>query len=651
MAKTFPTLFSPARINTVTVKNRIVSTGHDTTLIHRGRVTDDLVAYQESRAAGGAGLIVTQVAGVHETARYTSHILMAVDDSVIEGYSKLTAACHRHGAKVFAQLFHPGREIMEGQDGTVPVAYAPSVSPSERFHTIPRALPLIMIEEIIEGYAQAAIRLSSAGADGVEIVASHGYLPAQFLSAAVNRRSDTYGGNEENRRRFLEEVIDRIRNATNADFPIGLRISGDEHDPEGMGAEVSLRTIEAVQHNIDYVSVVAGSSASLGGAAHIVPPMAMENAYVAPFAAIVKSKVSIPVMVTGRINQPQTAEEVVQSGQADFCGMTRSLICDPEMPNKAASDPENIRACIGCNQACIGHFHKGYPISCIQHPETGRELTYGRVTTTSSPKKVIVVGGGPAGLKAAAIAAERGHIVELFEAAPQLGGQALLAQLLPGRSEFGGIVTNLSHEAKRAGAKISTGITVDVNFLNQSKADAIIVATGAKPRWPQGAEIEDNTHVVDAWQVLKGDVNVGAAVLIADWKSDWIGLGLAQKLAEDGCRVRLAVNGLHAGETIPFYVRDIAAGKAQSLGVEIIPYSRLFGADGNTVYLQHTANQEPIVFEDIDTLVLSQGHEPEDGLVDQLSGYPGQVLMAGDCLAARTAEEAVLEGLKAGWAV
>lgn len=651
MSTSFTHLFSPSDIGSVTIKNRIVSTGHDTTLIHKGMVTEDLIAYQQARAAGGAGLIVTQVAGVHETARYTSHILMAVSDEVIEGYTKLTTACHKHGAKVFAQLFHPGREIMEGQDGTVPVAYAPSLSPSERFHTIPRALSIKMIAEIVQGYGQAAARLKSAGADGVEIVASHGYLPAQFLSASVNRREDAYGGNEESRRRFLEEVLASVRAATGPGFPIGLRISGDEHDPEAMGIETSLRTIEAVQETIDYVSVVAGSSASLGGATHIVPPMAMENAYVAPFAATVKSKVSIPVMVTGRINQPQIAEQVLSTAQADFCGMTRALICDPEMPNKANSEPDDIRACIGCNQACIGHFHKGYPISCIQHPETGRELTYGKPDKVNIPKRIIVIGGGPAGLKAAAVAAERGHVVELFEASSRLGGQALLAQLVPGRSEFGGIVTNLTHEAERAGAKLSTGVKVDRDFILQAKPDAVIVATGAKPRWPKGTEIDESVHVVDAWQVLKGEANIGSSVLIADWKSDWIGLGLAQKLAEDGCRVRLAVNGLHAGETIPFYVRDMAVGKVQSLGVEIIPYTRLYGADSNTVYLQHTANQEAIVFEDVDTLVLSQGHEPVDNLIEQLEGFVGEVLAAGDCLAARTAEEAVLEGLKAGWTV
>ena len=186
----FPHLFSPVTIGDVEICNRILSTGHDTTLPTDGRVNDALVAYHEARARGGVGLIVCQVTGVHETARYTSHLLMGVDDSCIPGFRKLADAVHAHGTKLFVQLFHPGREIMESSDGSAPVAYAPSVSPSERFHVIPRALTRAMIKEIIAGYAATAARVREAGADGVEIVASHGYLPAQFLNSRVNRRTD-----------------------------------------------------------------------------------------------------------------------------------------------------------------------------------------------------------------------------------------------------------------------------------------------------------------------------------------------------------------------------------------------------------------------------------------------------------------------------
>ena len=443
-----------------------------------------------------------------------------------------------------------------------------------------------------------------------------------------------------------------MRAAAGPDLVIGMRISGDEKDPQGLTEDLALDAIAALEDRLDYVNVIAGTSASLGGAAHIAPPMVVENAYVAPFAAAVKARVAIPVLVAGRINQPHDAEQVIASGQADMCGMTRAMICDPEMAGKAeAGRTDDIRACIGCNQACIGHFHKGYPISCIQHPETGRELTYGTLRPAAEKKSIMIVGGGPGGMKAAAVAAARGHSVILHEASGQLGGQALLAQLLPGRSEFGGIVTNLTREMELAGVDVRLSSEVDMNLIDTEAPDAIIVATGATPFMPPHLELGDDAHVVDAWGVLRDQVNVGASVVIADWRSDWIGMGLAQLLAENGCHVRLAVNGLHAGELMPWYVRDMAAAKLHELGVETIPYSRLYGADADTVYLQHTASEEAVLVEGVDTLVLSQGHGPVSALLDALEGHGAQVIGIGDCLAPRTAEEAVFEGLKAGWSV
>jgi NADPH-dependent 2,4-dienoyl-CoA reductase/sulfur reductase-like enzyme len=306
-------------------------------------------------------------------------------------------------------------------------------------------------------------------------------------------------------------------------------------------------------------------------------------------------------------------------------GMTRAMICDPEMAAKAESGRlDDIRACIGCNQACIGHFHKGYPISCIQHPETGRELVYGARGKTDKPKKVLVAGGGPAGMKAAAVLAERGHHVTLCEASSQLGGQALIAQLLPGRAEFGGIVTNLTREMELAGVEVRRNTTVDGDFITGFHPDAIVVATGARPRRPD-FEGRDTMHTVDAWQVLQGNANVGSSVVIADWRADWIGMGLAEKLARDGCRVRLCVNGLMAGELVPWYVRDHQIGELHKLGVEIIAYARLFGADSGTVYMQHTANGEAIVLEGADTLILAQGHESVGTLEDLLADWPGEL--------------------------
>lgn len=646
----FPHLFSAIRIAGAEIRNRILSTGHDTVMAHDGHVTERLIAYHEARAKGGAGLIITQVAGVHETARYTSHILMLTDDDAIAGFARLARAVQAHGCRIFGQLFHPGREIMETQDGTQAIAYAPSAVPNSRFHVMPAPLSRAMIGEIVDGYANAARRLKAAGYDGCEIVASHGYLPAQFLNPRTNLRQDEYGGSDENRRRFLTEVAQAIRASVGPEFAVGLRISGDEHDSAGLPPEAVLEHARALDGLgvLDFYNVVAGTSASLSGAIHIVPPMMIEAAYVAPFAAAMKHVVSRPVLVAGRINQPQIAEEVLKGQQADMCGMTRALISDPEMPNKAkAGDVDNIRACIGCNQACIGHFHKGYPISCIQYPETGRELTLAVKPPAPRPRRVMVAGGGPAGMKAACVAAARGHAVTLYEASPQLGGQALLAQLLPGRAEFGGIITNLEAEMARHGVQVVKGRPVTAQLVEREKPDAVIIATGARPRIPDVEGLE-TAHAVSAWAVLKGEVNVGASVVIADWRADWIGIGLAEKLARDGCRVRLCVEGLMAGETLPLYVRDSLAGRIHKLGVEVVPYARLFGADGRTVYFEHAASGEPMIFEDADTLVLSQGHERQAGLAEALEEMGVELHLIGDALTPRTAEEAVLEGLKAG---
>ena len=649
----YPNLFSAISIRGKRLKNRIMSTGHDTCLPTNDLVNDALVAYHEARARGGCGLIVLQVSGVHETARYTSHLLMANDDQCIEGYRRLADMCHSYDTRIFGQLFHPGREIMETAEGIQPVAYSASAVPSERFHQMPRAMSLELIQEVVKGYADAAGRMQEAGLDGVEIVASHGYLPAQFLSPRVNLREDKYG---HDKLLFLTEVLTAVRHKTGDDFIIGLRLSESEGDPSGIQSEEALQAALALEHQLDYISITTGTSNTLGGAIHIAPPMTTEHAYLAPASARFKQKLSIPVLVAGRINQPQAAEQIIASGQADMCGMTRALICDPSMPAKAEQgDHDSIRACIGCNQACIGHFHKGVPISCIQYPETGRELQYGKSrgkgkqTLAAKLKRVMVVGGGPAGMKAALTAAQRGHQVSLFEASPRLGGQALLAQLIPARAEFGGLVGNLEQELRSLDIDIHLKTPVDKGLAQREAPDVIILATGATPYWPE-FERNGSLQVFDAWQILQDHAKVGKNVVIADWRSDWIGMGLAEKLAVQGCNVTLAVNGLCAGEMLQSYVRDSVVGRLHSLGVKTVPYARLFGCDDDTVYMQHSITDATMTFEQVDTLALSLGHQRVDGLIEELKGI-APIYPIGDCLAPRTAEEAILDGLRVGFEI
>ncbi len=649
----FPNLFSPITLGSLTLRNRIASTGHETHLNEKGRIGDRMIAYHEARARGGAGLIVVEVALVHPSAVFVADPIRVDTDDCIPGYQQLAEAVKGHGSGLIAQLFHPGREMLASEDGTAPVSYSASATPNERFHVMPRSMTPEMIAELISSYGAAARRMQSAGLDGVEIVASHGYLPAQFLNGQVNRREDEYGGSLENRTRFIREIVTAIRAETGEGFAVGLRLSGDERSHEGLEPDEILDACEMIASDgtLDYVSVVAGSSATLAGSVHIAPPMYEGVGYTAPLGQAIRARTGLVTIVTGRINQPQEAERIIASGQADLCGMTRAMICDPEVGNKAREGRvDDIRACIGCNQACIGHFHDGYPISCIQNPVSGRELQLALPAMAVTKRRVMVVGGGPGGMKAAAVAAERGHEVVLFERNSRLGGQAKLAQLLPHRAEFGGIITNLTREMELAGVEIRTGVSVDKTEIVNYAPDALIIATGAAPRWPD-FEGRNDLHVADAWQVLQGQVEIGKSVLVADWRADWIGMGVAEFLAQNGHHVRLAVNGYMPGQTIQMYVRDAGIGRLHSLGVEALPYMRLFGADEDSVYLQHIMSNAAEICENVDTLVLCQGHVPQTGVEAIAIGLGLEHSLVGDCVAPRTAEEAVLEGLRSGMGV
>ena len=410
----FPHLFSPIQIGSVTVKNRILSSGHDTVMAEDGKIGDRLVAYHEARAEGGVGLIVAQVAGVHSDRQVLGEHLDGRHRRLHPRLPRASPdASMPHGTVLFGQLFHDGREMMESQDGSLSVALAPSAVPTERFHVMPRAMPVPLIEEIVAVLRFSRPAVQAAGLDGVEIVASHGYLPAQFLNPRVNVRDRPYGGSPENRLRFLREVIASVRDQVGRDFVVGIRISARRRPMTDSRSTSAGRPTRPGRGRRDRLR--QRRRRHVGHAYRLGPHRAADELRPGLRRADVRegqAVVSVPVMVAGRINQPQEGEQVLANGQADMVVMTRALICDPLMPAKAEQGlADEIRACIGCNQACIGHFHAGYPISCIQHPETGRERTYGIRRPASAAKDVMVVGGGVGGLKAAVVAAERGHRV------------------------------------------------------------------------------------------------------------------------------------------------------------------------------------------------------------------------------------------------
>lgn len=642
----FKHLFTPHEIRGLEIRNRIFSTAHQTILARDGSPSEDMAAYHEARARGGAGLIIMESSRPTDDEVSHFYYIDSSSDNCIPGYRMVAEAVHRHGTRVFGQINHGGR-ISYMQDGMQRVAHAPSMVPDHRFHCMPRVMSTDYVWYTIDCFAKAAGRMAEAGLDGVELTASHGMLIAQFLNPLTNFRDDAFGGSEDNRFRFISEMIRATRNMIGPEKIIGVRVSADELEPDGLDEAAWLQICHRLNNEaeLDYLNVTTGSMMGLVGSVHVVPPMTIDHAYLAPQAGAIKAGVRKSIFIAGRINQPQLAEQILEKGQADMCGMTRAMISDPDMPNKArAGRLDDIRACIGCNQACIGHYHMGVRISCIQNPVSGRERELYPLAKAEVPKNVLVVGGGPAGMKAAAIAGERGHKVTLCEKSGALGGQALLAQALPGRSEFGVIVDNLRREMELAGVEVRLNTPVNSDFIETERPDDVILATGAVPYWPE-LEIESDVHAVDVWQMLKGEINPGASVVIADWRCDWLGLGVAEKLARSGSRVRLCVDGEMAGQNLQKYLRWHWIGQLHKLGVEIIPYARFFGAGGNSACFMHSLSGEAVECDGMDTLVIAQGHRPVTDLEDALQGSDFRIHTAGDCRSPRSAEEAVFEGM------
>jgi 2,4-dienoyl-CoA reductase (NADPH2) len=662
-------LFTPVQVGHIRLKNRIVMPAMHLNYTPEGEITDRLVAFYKERAKGGVALIIVGGCIIDEYSGERSMINIS-EDGYLPGLKKLTDAVHPYNTCIAAQLYHAGRYASsDGHSfsiGRQPLAPSPVVS---RYTQVePREMTKKDIEEVLENYSNASKRAQKAGFDAIEILGSAGYLISQFLSPITNRRTDQYGGNFENRMRFGLEVADAVRGAVGKEFTVLVRLAGNDFMPGGnTNKETRLFAQELEKHGIDAFNITGGWHETK------VPQITMEvpRGAFAYLAQGVKQVVSKPVIACNRTCDPFLADKLIREGSADMVGVGRGLIADPEMPNKASTGRfDEITSCIGCNEGCFDHVFDLQPIECLVNPRAGHELELPQITKTSKSKKVMVIGGGPSGLYAAKTAALAGHTVTLYERSDRLGGQLHLAGALEERREFIPFADVLATQAKKAGANIRTGREVDEKLIKEERPDVVVIATGGEPIKSDIPGI-DGDHVVQAWDVLAGKVDVGEEVVVIGGGS--VGTEVAAFIAKMGTinADTLQFLFLNQAEDINTLLEISTRGikkvtlieMTDKLAIDIGRSTRwvalqLVSRYGVKVRTRVTAKEitpEGVIVEAngkrelirCDTVVLALGTRSVNALEERLRGIVSQVMVIGDAKKPRKAYEAIREGFLA----
>jgi len=565
-------LFRPLKIGKLTVRNRVMSTSHAPGYGKDGKPQERYQLYHAEKAKGGIGLTMfggsSSVSPDSPAAPWNQ--VSVADDSVIPYFQQFAERVQSHGAKLMIQLTHMGRRTRWDTEHWLPtISASPRREPASR--SIPREMEEEDIARVIADFAAAARRCKEGGLDGCEVSAAHGHLVDQFWSPSVNHRTDGYGGSLQNRMRFGFEIFEAMRKATGGDYPIGIRMSGDELLAGGLSQEdcVSIASEHARRGLVDFVNIVGGQARDHLAHAVSLPNMSFPVAPFLHLASAVKREVEVPVFHAQRVTDLATAARAVAEGHVDMVAMTRAHIADPHLVRKLqAGREDDIRQCVGAG-SCIDRIYTGADALCIQNAATGREATMPHIITKSDKKfRVVVVGGGPAGLEAARVSAERGHHVVLFEKSASLGGQINIAAKAGWREALSGIPRWLAAQVQKLGVDVRLNTEAGADHVLAEMPDIVIIAAGGAPNpgFEPGTDL-----VLTTAEVLRSGMSLTGSVLVYDGMGQHNAASCAEFLATRGALVEMITPDRMAAEEVGTTNQPVHLRELTKLGVIMTP--------------------------------------------------------------------------------
>jgi 2,4-dienoyl-CoA reductase-like NADH-dependent reductase (Old Yellow Enzyme family)/thioredoxin reductase len=629
--------FTPLRLGPLELPNRLALAPVKTALGGTdGRASAAHVEYYRRRAVGGAGLVIVEPLFVHPLGKEHPKQLGSHADEVVPGLREVVDAIHCSGSIAFAHLNHAGRAANPKATGAPPEA--PSAVPCPATGATPVPMSGDRIREVLGAYAEAARRVAEAGFDGVELQLGLGYLPAQFMSGRTNLRDDEYGAD---RWRFVTELVAAVSSRLGPSKALCARLSAEEKVEDGLSLDDAITLARRLeQWGVHAVHVVTGSACD-------APPWYYQHMALPPgvnegLAAAIRREVSIPVMVAGRLGDPERIRTVLDEGMADVVALGRPLVADPDLPRKMAlGREEEIMACGACLQGCLARVRGGGPISCIVNPEVGLEAEVAPITPALG-EHLVVVGGGPAGMQAAISARRRGYDVTLLERRPHLGGQFVLAPATPGKEPMGRPLRSLIRAVELAGVDVRTSFDATVESVVALSPARVVVATGSRPVVPPIPGLNDP---LTAEEVLTGVRAPGQRVLVLG--GGLVGVEMAEMLAGLGREVVVVELLEDVARDMEAVTRKMTLGRLGKLPVTVHTSTRLTRVAGGEAFVAAAAADGERSLGVFDSVLVAVGHRSYDPLSEglQRAGVPATVI--GDAFRPGQILDATSNGLAA----